>query len=100
MQFGILGTLEVRDGDRLLSLGGPKPRAVLTMLLVHANETVGAERLAIGLWGEDAAVDAVKTVQVHVSRLRKALGGADALVTTRWRVPPAGRRGRARRRAL
>jgi DNA-binding SARP family transcriptional activator len=81
MQFGILGPLEVRDGDRILAIGGPKPRAVLALLLVHTNETVSAERLAVGIWGEDVAPDAVKTVHVHISRLRKALGGAHALET-------------------
>ena len=35
---------------------------------------MSAERLALALWGEDAPAGAVKTVQVHVSRLRKALG--------------------------
>jgi hypothetical protein len=38
-------------------------------------------------WGEDAPPSAVKTVQVHVSRLRKALGEAEIVATT-----PAGYR--------
>jgi predicted ATPase/DNA-binding SARP family transcriptional activator len=82
MEFGILGPVEVRaDGD-VVALGGPKPRALLAVLLLHANETVSAERLAMGLWGEDAGADAVKSLHVHVSRLRKALGDADVLSTT------------------
>ena len=92
MEFRILGPLEARDGDRVLNLGGPKPRALLAALLVHANEPVPAERLAMALWGEDAAADAVKTLHVHVSRLRKALGGGDSLETAgggyRLRVGP------------
>jgi len=63
-------------------LGGPKPRAVLAVLLLHANQPVSAERLALALWGEEAPSGAIKTVQVHVSRLRKALGDADILTTT------------------
>jgi predicted ATPase/DNA-binding SARP family transcriptional activator len=82
MEFGILGPLEVRaDGD-VVALGGPKPRALLALLLLHANETVSAERLAMGLWGEDAGADAVKALHVHVSRLRKTLGDAEVLSTT------------------
>ena len=50
---------------------------LLAVLLLNANESVSAERLALALWGEDAPASAVKTVQVHVSRLRKALGDAD-----------------------
>src|SRR5215210_3358395 len=87
MQVSILGPLEVRAGDRAVELGGVKPRALLALLVLHANEPVSAERLALALWGEDAPAGAVKTVQVHVSRLRKALGDPDVLTTT-----PAGYR--------
>jgi DNA-binding SARP family transcriptional activator len=65
-----------------VALGGIKPRAVLAVLLLHANEPVSAERLAVALWGEEAASGAVKTVQVHISRLRKALGDPDRVTTT------------------
>ena len=92
MEFRILGPLEVRADGRAVALGGAKPRAVLAVLLLHPNQPVSAERLALALWGEDAPAGAVKTVQVHVSRLRKALGDAGALVTTpagyRLRVGP------------
>lgn len=76
MKFGILGPLEVSNEGGAVALGGVKPRAVLAVLLLHANEPVSPERLALALWGEDAPTGAVKTVQVHVSRLRKALGPA------------------------
>ena len=39
MEFGILGPLEVRAGGVVVALGGPKPRALLAVLLLHANET-------------------------------------------------------------
>ncbi|WP_053226307.1 BTAD domain-containing putative transcriptional regulator [Solirubrobacter soli] len=82
MQFGILGPLEVRADGRAVMLGGAKPRAVLAVLALHANQSVSAERLAVALWGEDVPPSAVKTVQVYVARLRKALGDPDRLVTT------------------
>src|SRR3954466_15842520 len=91
MEFRILGPLEVRAEQGPLSLGRIKPRAVLAVLLLNANEPVSAERLAVALWGEDAPAGAVKTVQVHVSRLRKALGDPEAITTT-----PAGYRLRVR----
>src|SRR3954468_11388294 len=81
MEFRILGPLEVRANGREIALGGEKRRAVLAMLLLRANEPVSAERLVVALWGEDAAADAVKTVRVHVSRIRAALGEPDTLVT-------------------
>src|SRR5262245_18334613 len=45
MQFRLLGPLEVVDGDRPLALGGRKQRALLAMLLLHANDVVPAEQL-------------------------------------------------------
>jgi DNA-binding SARP family transcriptional activator len=82
VEFRILGPLEVRTDGRAVPLGGPKPRAVLAMLLLHANRPVSAEQLALALWGDEAPAGAAKTVQVHVSRLRKALDDTDLLVTT------------------
>jgi DNA-binding SARP family transcriptional activator len=49
----------------------------------------------VALWGEDVPAAAVKTVQVHVSRLRRALGDPEAVST-----PPAGDRLRVRTGAL
>ena len=87
MEFRVLGPLEVRTERGVVALGGSKPRGVLAMLLLHANQAIDAERLGLGLWGEDAPAAAGKTVQVHVARLRKALGVPDVIATT-----PAGYR--------
>jgi DNA-binding SARP family transcriptional activator/DNA-binding NarL/FixJ family response regulator len=86
MQFGILGPLEVFDEGGEVSIGGSQQRALLVLLLLHANETLTLDRLIDGLWGEHPPATAAKTVQVYVSRLRKmldALNGAEncALVT-------------------
>jgi predicted ATPase/DNA-binding SARP family transcriptional activator len=56
--------------------------------LLHANETLSTERLIDELWGEDPPATAARTVQAHVSRLRKALGagagnGAGSVIVTR-----------------
>jgi DNA-binding SARP family transcriptional activator len=82
MEFRILGPLEVLGNRGAVQLGGSKPRALLTMLLLHANQSVSAERLAVALWGDEASSGAVRTVQVYVSRLRKALGDDDVLTRT------------------
>ena len=73
MEFRILGPLEVWDDDREVSLGGPKPRALLAVLLLHPNEVVPTDRLIDELWGEDSPDDAAAALRVNVSRLRKAL---------------------------
>src|ERR1044072_8251312 len=82
MIFRILGPLEVHDETGVVALGGLKPRALLAVFLLHANEPVTAERLALALWGDEAPHKAVKTVQVHISRLRRGLGDPDILTTT------------------
>jgi DNA-binding SARP family transcriptional activator len=81
MEFRILGPLEVWDGEGEVSLGGPKPRALLAGLLLHPNEVVSADRLIDELWGEDSPEDAAAALRVNVSRLRKAL--AQDVLTTR-----------------
>jgi len=74
MRFGILGSLEVVDDlGRRFAIGGRKPSAALAILIVHRGQAVSGERLAEELWGKRAPA-AVKTVQVYISRLRKALG--------------------------
>ena len=65
------------------ALGGIKPRALLAVLILHANEPVSAEQLALALWGEDAPASTRKRVQGHVSRLRKAFSDPDLIVTSR-----------------
>ena len=81
MNFRILGPLEVLDDGVEVSLGGPKPRGLLALLLLHPNEVVPADRLIDELWGEDSPARATAALRVTVSRLRKALP-AD-VVTTR-----------------
>ena len=91
MDFRLLGTIAAHGSDGPVPLGGGKQQAVLAVLLLHANEPVSAERLALALWGEDSPPRAVRNAQVYVSRLRKALGEPEILATT-----PAGYRLRVR----
>ena len=81
MDFRILGPLGVYDDQgRELEPGGRQQRIVLAMLLLHRNEVVSVDRLIDAVWGERAPANAVKNVQIHVSRLRKTLA-ADVLRT-------------------
>jgi DNA-binding SARP family transcriptional activator len=81
MEFRILGPLEAWDGDLEITLGGPKPRALLALLLLHPNEVVPTDRLIDELWGEESPERAAAALRVHVSRLRKAL--PEDLLSTR-----------------
>lgn len=82
MEFRLLGPLEVVDRDSALVLGGGKQRALLAVLLLHANEVVSTDRLLDDLWGASPPATADKSIQLYVSRLRKALGEG-RLVTRR-----------------
>src|SRR5947207_8915789 len=92
MDFRLLGPLELVRDDGPLPLGGPKPRALLALLLLHANETLPRERLIDELWGERPPATATKALQVYVSQLRKLLEPEQPLETTpsgyRLRVAP------------
>src|SRR5919109_186175 len=87
MDFRILGPLTALDDGREVALGGSKQRALLGVLLVHRGETLSTDRLIEELWGERPPATAGKALQVHISRLRKALPGgaggesADLVVT-------------------
>ncbi len=85
MDFRILGPLEVSEQGQELPLAGSKQRAVLAILLLHANELVPSDRLIDQLWNEHPPATAAKSLQVHVSRLRQALergNGSDGLIVT------------------
>jgi predicted ATPase/DNA-binding SARP family transcriptional activator len=74
VQFGILGPLEVTHDGEPVELRATKQRALLAVLLLHANEVVSYERLLDELWGEWPPETATKTLQVYIAALRKALG--------------------------
>ena len=79
MNYRILGSLEAFDGERPLSLGGAKQRAVLAFLLLHANEALTRDVIIDQLWGETPPPTAAKVLQNCISALRKELpdgGGA------------------------
>src|SRR4051812_541558 len=74
MDFRLLGPLEVAGNEGSLTLGGTKQRSLLAMLLLHANQVVSTDRLIDALWGASPPFTCGKSIQVYVSRLRKAIG--------------------------
>jgi DNA-binding SARP family transcriptional activator/pimeloyl-ACP methyl ester carboxylesterase len=84
VEFRVLGPLEVTACGQSLEVAGARTRAVLAMLLVHANQVVSADRLTEELWPGQPADRAAASMQVRLSELRRALrsaGEADRLVT-------------------
>ncbi|MEU7864461.1 BTAD domain-containing putative transcriptional regulator [Nonomuraea sp. NPDC049141] len=84
MEFRLLGPLEVWASGKRVSLGGRKPRTLLTALLIEANRVVTAERLVDAVWGEEPPGSARSIIQTYVSGLRHTLcgvGGGDLIVS-------------------
>ncbi|MGH9037809.1 MAG: BTAD domain-containing putative transcriptional regulator, partial [Acidimicrobiia bacterium] len=82
LEFRMLGPFEVLRGGDLVNLGPGRARALLVILLVHANQVVATDHLLEELWAGEPPATAPHALQVHVSSLRKLIG-PDAIVTRR-----------------
>src|SRR5688572_27906858 len=84
MRFDLLGPLEVHEGGRSLTIGGPQQYAVLAVLLLNANRVVSTDRLVDHLWGERPPPTARSLLQGCVAGLRRTLRvGRDGRLLTR-----------------
>jgi DNA-binding SARP family transcriptional activator len=72
MEYRLLGPLEVRRDGEPIEIGQYKLRALLTLLLIHADQVVSTDRLIDEIWGE-ARGDRQNSLWVSVSGLRSAL---------------------------
>jgi DNA-binding SARP family transcriptional activator len=79
-EFRVLGPLEVASNGIPVPIGAQKQRALLGVLLLHANEVVSTDRLIDALWGGSPPKTAVTSLQNTISQLRKLLG-PDLLLT-------------------
>ena len=73
MRFEVFGGVRVRDGTRPVALGGRQPTRLLAALLVDAPRPVARDVLVERLWADEPPATATTALQVHVSRLRRAL---------------------------
>jgi DNA-binding SARP family transcriptional activator len=73
MRFGVLGPVELRDGQRRLPAGSPQQRALLAVLLLNANRVVSVDRLVDHLWGDPPPATARGLLQGCVAGLRRTL---------------------------
>jgi predicted ATPase/DNA-binding SARP family transcriptional activator len=76
VRIGLLGPLEVADGDgRPVEVGGARLRTLLILLALDSGRVVTAERLVDGLWADDPPSGAPNALQSLISRLRRAVPG-------------------------
>jgi DNA-binding SARP family transcriptional activator len=73
MQARILGSFQLEEGGRRITLGGVRQRAVFVSLLLRANEVAPSGQLLMDLWGEDCPPGAANSLQAAISRLRRVL---------------------------
>ncbi len=80
VELGVLGPLELMSDGSAVAIGGPKQRLVLGLLAARRGRIVGLDDLIDGLWPDGPQARPRKTVQVYVTRLRRAFGErADAI---------------------
>jgi DNA-binding SARP family transcriptional activator len=73
IEFSVLGPVEALVGAEPLPLGGAKQRALLAVLLVHAEQIVSVEVLIDELWSDNPPPSAPHTLEAYISRLRGLL---------------------------
>jgi DNA-binding SARP family transcriptional activator len=76
VRIGMLGPLEVYDGDDSAALAGLRLRTLLIALALNPGRVVPTTRLVDAVWGDQPPAEAVNALQALVSRLRRALPGA------------------------
>ncbi|WP_020670790.1 AfsR/SARP family transcriptional regulator [Amycolatopsis nigrescens] len=79
----VLGPTEVETDGRRIAFGGRLPRRLLTALIAADGQVVTSDRLADEIWGENPPPGAGGTLQVYISRLRRALGQPTAALLER-----------------
>lgn len=83
MEYGILGPLEVGCEGERIPLRGMRQRAILALLLLHANDVVSSDRLLDEVWADDLPETPRTALRVRISQLRKALGPGGGNIVTR-----------------
>ncbi|MDQ0786701.1 BTAD domain-containing putative transcriptional regulator [Streptomyces sp. B3I8] len=91
LKFAVLGPVRAWRDDAELTLGSPKQRALLALLLTQANQPVPVHEIVDVLWGQGPPDSAVNVVQRHIGQLRRLLE-PDLPVrgTSRWLVRGSG----------
>ncbi|MFD3779346.1 BTAD domain-containing putative transcriptional regulator [Streptomyces sp. NPDC058612] len=83
MDIDVLGALAVRENGLSITPTAPKPRQVLALLALHADQVVPVSALIEELWAGEPPRSARTTLQTYVLQLR-------ALIATALEHGPAG----------
>ncbi|OXM49653.1 AfsR/SARP family transcriptional regulator [Amycolatopsis alba] len=77
MEFQVLGSVTVRAGGQVFAVGEPRQQHVLAVLLLEAGRTVGLDTLVSRVWGESPPKQARRSLQAHITRIRRVLEQAE-----------------------
>ncbi|MGW4569527.1 AfsR/SARP family transcriptional regulator, partial [Streptomyces sp. NPDC004561] len=80
-RFEILGAVRAYRGDVELRVGPPQQQALLSLLLLRANQPVSMAQIVGALWADAPPTRAVTTIRTYVWRLRKLLEAEGAAPT-------------------
>ncbi|MFI7354040.1 BTAD domain-containing putative transcriptional regulator [Streptomyces avidinii] len=76
MDIDVLGALAVRENGISITPTAPKPRQVLALLALHADQVVPVSALIEELWAGEPPRSARTTLQTYVLQLRALIAGA------------------------
>ena len=83
--FGVLGPLQMTVDGAAVSLGTPKQRAVLAVLVMNRNRPVGIDSLITAAWEQWPPSEARASLHSYISNLRKLLGESRSMLVN---APP------------
>ena len=78
IEFRALGSLAVVIDGEEVSVGGPRQRRLLAMLLVHRDDVVSVDRLAEAVFAGEPTPAARTTMRSYVARIRRVIGETPA----------------------
>jgi DNA-binding SARP family transcriptional activator/tetratricopeptide (TPR) repeat protein len=85
VQFSVLGPVRAWRGPVELNVGPNQQRAILTLLLVRANQLVPVDDMMELLWEEKPPASAVNVVHKYIGSIRRLLEpGLAARASGRW----------------
>ncbi|MFC9328707.1 BTAD domain-containing putative transcriptional regulator [Kitasatospora sp. NPDC057015] len=76
MEIGILGPLSAEVNGRSVVPSAGKPRQVLALLAVYANQVVPVPTLIEEIWGSNIPRSSLTTLQTYILQLRRLLSAA------------------------
>ncbi|MDG5486187.1 BTAD domain-containing putative transcriptional regulator [Mycolicibacterium gadium] len=76
--FGVLGPLQMTVNAAPVTLGTPKLRAVLALLVMNRNRPVSTDSLITAAWEEGPPAEARASLHSYISNLRKLVSTAGA----------------------